>query len=85
MPTELFDLESFLLRNKRDIGSILLALMCIPATSTAAMAVVLFAPLCALFVAAAGLLFGRPGIIVAALFSLVFLAGTVVVGIAGIF
>ena len=51
----------------------------------AAMAVVLFAPLCALFVAAGGLLFGRPGIIVAALFSLVFLAGTVVVGIAGIF
>ena len=85
MPTDLWDLESFLLRNKRDIGSILLALMCIPATSVAAMAVVLFAPLCALFVAAGGLLFGRPGIIVAALFSLVFLAGTVVVGIAGIF
>ena len=85
MPTDLWDLESFLLRNKRDIGSILLALMCIPATSAAAMSVVLFAPLCALFVAAGGLLFGRPGIIVAALFSLVFLAGTVVVGIAGIF
>ena len=85
MPTDLWDLESFLVRNKRDIGSILLALMCIPATSVAAMAVVLFTPLCALFVAAAGLLFGRPGIIVAALFSLVFLAGTVVVGIAGIF
>ena len=85
MPTDLWDIESFLLRNKRDIGSILLALMCIPATSVAAMAVVLFTPLCALFVAAAGLLFGRPGIIVAALFSLVFLAGTVVVGIAGIF
>ena len=41
MPTDLWDLESFLLRNKRDIGSILLALMCIPATSAAAMAVVL--------------------------------------------
>ena len=85
MPTDLWDLELFLLRNKRDIGSILLALMCIPATSVAAMAVVLFTPLCALFVAAAGLLFGRPGIIAAALLSLVFLAGTVVVGIAGIF
>ena len=85
MQTDLWDLESFLLRNKRDIGSILLALMCIPATSAAAMAVVLFAPLCALFVAACGLLFGRPGIIAAALLSLVFLAGTVVVGIAGIF
>ena len=85
MPTELFDLEAFLLRNKRDILSILLALMCIPATSAAAMAVVLFAPLCALFVAAAGLLFGRPGIIVAALFPLVFLAGLVVMGIVNFF
>ena len=85
MPTDLWDLESFLVRNKRDIGSILLALMCIPATSAAAMAVVLFAPLCALFVAAGGLLLGRPGIIVAALFSLLFLAGLVVMGIANFF
>ena len=85
MPTDLWDLESFLVRNKRDIGSILLALMCIPATSAAAMAVVLFTPLCALFVAAGGLLLGRPGIIVAALFSLVFLAGLVVMGIINFF
>ena len=68
MPTDLWDLESFLVRNKRDIGSILLALMCIPPTSAAAMAIVLFTPLCALFVAAAGLLFSRPGIIVASIF-----------------
>jgi hypothetical protein len=85
MPTDLWDIESFLLRNKRDIGSILLALMCIPATSAAAMAVVLLMPLCALFVTVAGLLFARLGIIAAPLFPLVFLAGTVVVGLAGLF
>ena len=85
MPTDLLDIELFLLRNKRDILSILLALMCIPATSAATMAVVLFTPVCALFVATAGLLFARSGIIIAALLSLVFLAGIVVVGIANIF
>ena len=85
MPTDLYDLESFLLRHRWDIGCILLALMCIPPTSAAAMAIVFFTPLCALFVEAAGLLFSRPGIIVSSLLSLVFLAGTVVVGIAGIF
>lgn len=85
MLTEPYDLESFLLRNKWDILSILLALMCIPPTSAAAMAIVLLAPICALFIGAAGMLFSRAGIIVAALLSLVFLVGTVVMSIVNFF
>ena len=85
MPTEPYDLESFLLRNKWDLLSITLVLLCIPGTRDATMAIVLMTPICALFIGAAGFLFSRPGIIVAALLSLVLLAGTAVMSIINFF
>ena len=85
MPTEPYDLESFLLRNKRDILSITLALLCIPITRDATMAVVFMTPICALFIGAAGFLFARTGIVIAALLSLVLLAGIVIMGIVNFF